>query len=33
MVGYKPRASSDHYLERSYLMMNPTERETDLTDE
>lgn len=32
VVGYKPRASSD-YLETSYLMMNPAERETEPKDE
>lgn len=26
LIGYKPRASSDYYLETSYLMMNPAER-------
>lgn len=27
LIGSKPRASSDYYLETSYLMRNPAERE------
>lgn len=33
LIGSKPRASSDYYLETSYLMRNPAEREMEPEEE